>query len=50
MSRILIIGANGQVGQELQHTLAPLGDVIKSDRRTLDLSHLESIHYSSTLR
>ena len=28
MSRILLTGVNGQVGFELQRTLAPLGEVI----------------------
>lgn len=38
MSRILLTGASGQVGKELQRTLAPLGEVIAADRRLLDLS------------
>lgn len=31
--RILLLGKNGQVGWELQRSLAPLGDVIALDRR-----------------
>ncbi|WP_251978363.1 dTDP-4-dehydrorhamnose reductase [Salinicola avicenniae] len=34
---ILILGGNGQVGFELQRSLAPLGEVIAPDRRSLDL-------------
>ena len=40
MSRILLTGANGQVGWELQRTLAPLGDVTACTHRELDLSDL----------
>ncbi len=36
--RILLTGANGQVGWELQRTLAPLGEVIAADRSRLDLA------------
>lgn len=36
--RILILGAQGQVGWELQRALAPLGNVRATDRRTLDLT------------
>ena len=36
--RILLTGKNGQVGWELQRSLAPLGDVIAFDRAGLDLS------------
>lgn len=39
MSRILLTGAAGQVGKELQQTLAPLGEVIAADRSILDLSN-----------
>lgn len=35
--RILLTGVQGQVGWELQRTLAPLGEVIAADRRVLDL-------------
>jgi dTDP-4-dehydrorhamnose reductase len=33
----LLIGATGQIGRELQHTLAPLGDIVATDRSSLDL-------------
>lgn len=36
--RILLTGAQGQVGYELRRTLATLGEVIACDRRELDLS------------
>ena len=35
--KILLTGRNGQVGWELAHTLAPLGEVIALDRGGLDL-------------
>jgi len=43
MQRILLTGANGQVGQELQRTLAPLGELIRAERHTLDFSQPETI-------
>jgi dTDP-4-dehydrorhamnose reductase len=43
MKKILILGANGQVGWELQRTLAPLGTVIALDRNELDLVHSKKI-------
>ena len=36
---ILLLGANGQVGWELQRSLAPLGDLHAADRRQADLEH-----------
>lgn len=36
--KLLILGANGQVGWELQRALAPLGDVIAWDRARGDLA------------
>jgi dTDP-4-dehydrorhamnose reductase len=36
--RILLIGAAGQVGSELRRILAPFGDIIATDRSTLDLA------------
>lgn len=36
--RILLTGRNGQVGWELQRTLAPLGELVAFDRRGLDLA------------
>lgn len=41
--RILLTGVNGQVGWELQRTLAPLGEIIAADRRTLDLADVAAI-------
>ena len=39
MRRILLTGCTGQLGQELQRTLAPLGEVIGVERSTVDLNH-----------
>lgn len=44
--RILLTGVNGQVGWELQRTLAPLGDVIAADRSRLDLADTASLRRS----
>ena len=46
--KILLLGKNGQVGWELQRSLAPLGEVIALDRQTVyglcgDLSDLDSL-------
>lgn len=41
--RILLTGKNGQVGWELERTLATLGDVVAFDRQGLDLSNPNSI-------
>lgn len=38
MKRILLTGKNGQVGWELQRTLAPLGEVLALGRSELDLA------------
>jgi dTDP-4-dehydrorhamnose reductase len=43
MKRILLVGADGQVGRELQQTLAPLGELILATRQTLDLSQTAAI-------
>ncbi len=43
MSQILLIGRDGQVGQELQKTLAPLGNVVSVGRPQLDLTAPEQI-------
>jgi dTDP-4-dehydrorhamnose reductase len=40
--RILITGATGQVGWQLQRTLAPLGDVHACNRNELDLANPEA--------
>ena len=36
--RLLVTGANGQLGWELSRSLMPLGDVVALDRRACDLS------------
>lgn len=41
--KILILGANGQVGYELQRSLLPLGEVIALDRTQADLTQLEKL-------
>ena len=41
--RILLVGKNGQVGWELQRTLAPLGEVVALDRQSMDLTRADSI-------
>lgn len=43
MKKILITGKNGQVGWELQKTLAPLGHIWCYDRNELDLMQPEAI-------
>lgn len=40
---ILLLGADGQVGQELNQTLQPLGTVVTWGRQQLDLARLDSI-------
>jgi dTDP-4-dehydrorhamnose reductase len=41
--RLLVTGANGQIGWELRRSLAALGDVTALDRGRCDLSRLESL-------
>ena len=41
--KILLLGKVGQVGFELQRTLAPLGDVIALDQPELDFLNLDSL-------
>ncbi|MDP2761718.1 MAG: dTDP-4-dehydrorhamnose reductase [Sideroxyarcus sp.] len=43
MSTILLTGASGQVGWELQRSLAPLGKVVALTRADLDLSQPDAI-------
>jgi len=43
VKRILLTGRNGQLGWELQRTLAPLGEVIAMDRKKLDLVDADAI-------
>lgn len=41
--RILLTGRNGQIGWELERSLAALGEVIATDRATLDLANPNAI-------
>jgi dTDP-4-dehydrorhamnose reductase len=41
--KILLTGAAGQVGRELQSTLVPLGEVVAVGRDRLDFSQLEAV-------
>jgi len=41
--RLLVTGANGQIGWELIRSLMPLGQVIATDRRTCDLARPETL-------
>lgn len=51
MKKILIIGKNGQIGWELQRTLAPLGQVQAIDYPELDLANKTALHNAlQTLR
>lgn len=43
MNKILLLGANGQVGWELQRSLSPLGQLIVCDRQRGDLQDLEGL-------
>ncbi len=43
MKKILLVGKNGQVGWELQRTLATLGDVVAIDRQGMDMANPDSI-------
>lgn len=43
MRKILLIGASGQVGRELRRTLAPLGELVLSNRESVDLTRAETI-------
>ncbi|CAA9888577.1 dTDP-4-dehydrorhamnose reductase subunit, NAD(P)-binding, of dTDP-L-rhamnose synthase [Candidatus Methylobacter favarea] len=44
--KILILGGNGQVGWELQRSLAALGEVAAVDRRQADLADAESLRHA----
>ncbi len=46
--RLLITGANGQVGWHLQRTLAPMGEVLPIDIQEVDLTDLNAV--SRTVR
>lgn len=41
--KLLLLGANGQVGWELQRSLAPLGQLVICDRHTADLTDLPAL-------
>lgn len=41
--KILLLGKNGQVGWELQRSLAPLGDLVALDRQEADLVHPDQL-------
>lgn len=41
--KILLLGANGQVGWELQRSLAPLGQINACDHHALDLGNFERL-------
>lgn len=43
MTRLLVLGAGGQVGWELRRTLMPLGEVIAIDHDRLDLTERQTI-------
>ena len=43
MIRLLLIGKNGQLGWELQRTLATLGDLTAIDYPEIDLEQVETI-------
>jgi dTDP-4-dehydrorhamnose reductase len=43
MTRILVTGGTGQVGDALKHTLAPLGEIYAPGRGELDLADASSI-------
>ena len=42
-SRILILGANGQVGVELQRSFAEIGEIAAPGRDSVDLAHPEQV-------
>ncbi|WP_404784069.1 dTDP-4-dehydrorhamnose reductase [Altericista sp. CCNU0014] len=43
MYKIVVVGADGQVGRELQHSLRPLGELHLLNRHCLDLSQPDTI-------
>ena len=50
MKTFLLLGANGQVGFELQRSLATLGRIVATDRSQLDLTDADAIrHYIAVL-
>ena len=43
MTKILLTGKTGQIGFELQRSLAAIGQVVAFDRAELDLSSVDAI-------
>ncbi|NNN25285.1 MULTISPECIES: dTDP-4-dehydrorhamnose reductase [Pseudomonas] len=43
MNKILLLGANGQVGWELQRALPPLAQLVACDRQRADLNDLDAL-------
>ncbi|WP_107670768.1 dTDP-4-dehydrorhamnose reductase [Cyanothece sp. BG0011] len=43
MTKILLTGSDGQVGQDLQQTLIPLGEIVATNRQQLDLTSPNNI-------
>ncbi|MDG9856355.1 dTDP-4-dehydrorhamnose reductase [Pseudomonas nitroreducens] len=43
MKKILLLGANGQVGWELQRSLAPIAQLVVCDRQRADLADVDSL-------
>lgn len=43
MTKILLLGKNGQLGWELWRTLAPLGEITAVDREEIDLTHPDQL-------
>ena len=43
LMKLLLLGANGQVGRELQRSLAPLGELKACDRNTVDFFDLAGL-------
>lgn len=41
--RILLFGKDGQIGSRLQHSLAPIGNILALGRKELDLANLEGL-------
>ena len=43
LMKILLLGATGQVGRELQRALSPLAELIVCDRQTADLENQDQL-------
>ena len=41
--KVLLLGKNGQVGWELHRTLCPLGEIVATDRRELDITDYDRL-------